>query len=327
MKVPSRPALLTAGLRQDLLAGLAVTGALFMAVAFSQIAGATFITSLVARIAITSIAALSLSFLIGQAGLVSFGHAAPIGIGAYVVLILAEGGTTDLALQLPLAFGVAALVALVTGPIALRTRGVSFIMLTLAFAQMFFYVAASLAVWGGDDGMALAQRSTLFGYRILQTDAMLALFAISLLGIILLAKIWMTHTRFGLVLKALNENERRVAANGFEVNHFRLYAFVIAAGVAALSGVLLANQTSYVSPSYLNWHRSGELIVIVVLGGVGRLSGAVLASAVVVLFEEFLGHYTEYWKLGLGVMIVAVVLLRGQDLRRFLRFGARGGQP
>ena len=326
MTDPVRAQLLTPGLRQDLLGGLAVVGMLFAAVAFAQIAGTSYLTSLVGRIAITSIAALSLSFLIGQAGLVSFGHAAPIGIGAYTALILAEGGTTDLAIQLPLAFCVAGLVALITGPIALKTRGVSFIMLTLAFAQMFFYIASSLAAWGGDDGMPLAHRSTLFGFRALQTDAMLAVFAISLLGIILLAKIWMTHTRFGLVLKALNENERRVAANGFEVNHFLLYACVIAAGVAAVSGVLLANQANYVSPSYLNWHRSGELIVIVVLGGSGRLSGAVLASAILVLFEEFLGHYTEYWKLGLGLMIVAVVLLRGRDLGRFLIPGTQGGR-
>lgn len=325
MNDPARSPLLTPALKQDLLTGLAVIGGLFAAVAFAQVAGASYITSLVERIAITSIAALSLSFLIGQAGLVSFGHAAPIGVGAYVTLILAENGTTDLAIQAPLAFAVAALVALITGPIALKTRGVSFIMLTLAFAQMFFYVASSLSAWGGDDGMALAARSTLFGHRILRTDAMLAAFAISTLGIILLAMIWMTHTRFGLVLKALTENERRVAANGFEVNHFLLCAFVLAAGVAAISGVLLANQANYVSPSYLNWHRSGELIMIAALGGVGRISGAVFATSIVILFEEFLGHYTDYWKLGLGLAIVAVVLLRGRDLRQLFAATARGG--
>lgn len=322
----NRPQFLTPALKQDLLVGLAVIGVLFAALATTQIAGVSYLTSLIGRIAITSIAALSLSFLIGQAGLVSFGHAAPIGIGAYVALILADGGTTDLAIQLSVAFVVAALVALITGPIALKTRGVSFIMLTLAIAQMFFYVASSLAAWGGDDGMALAQRSTLFGYHILRTDAMLAAVSISLLGFILLATTWMTHTRFGLVLKAMTENERRVAANGFEINHFLLYAFVIAAGVAAVSGVLLANQANYVSPSYLNWHRSGELIMIVVLGGVGRLPGAVLASALVILFEEFLGHYTEYWKLGLGLTIVVIVLLRGRDLRELFAMRKQGAR-
>ncbi|MDE2579413.1 MAG: branched-chain amino acid ABC transporter permease [Hyphomicrobiales bacterium] len=323
----NRAAVVNPALKQDLLTGFAVIGALFAALATAQIAGAPYLTSLIGRIAITSIAALSLSFLIGQAGLVSFGHAAPIGIGAYVALMLAAGGTTDLSIQLSAAFILAALIALITGPIALKTRGVTFIMLTLAFAQMFFYVASSLVSWGGDDGMALAQRSTLFGYQILRTDAMLAAFSIALLAVILLANTWMAHTRFGLVLKAMTENERRVAANGFEVNHFLLYAFVIAAGVAAVSGVLLANQANYVSPAYLNWHRSGELIVIVVLGGVGRLPGAVLASALVILFEEFLGHYTEYWKLGLGLTIVAIVLLRGRDLGAFFGVRNQGARP
>lgn len=325
MNRSARPPLLTAGLKQDLLAGLALIGALFAAMSVAQAAGAAYVTALVARIAITSIAAVSLSFLIGQAGLVSFGHAAPIGVGAYVALMTAEYGVADLAIQLPLAFGVAALAALVTGPIALKTRGVHFIMLTLAFAQMVFYVASSLAAWGGDDGMALASRSTLFGYRVLCTDTMLAAFAISTLGVILIAKIWMTHTRFGLVLKALTENERRVTANGFEVKRFLLSAFMLTAGVAAISGVLLANQANYVSPSYLNWHRSGELIMIAALGGVGRVSGAISATALVILFEEFLGHHTDYWKLGLGLVIVLVVLLRGRDLRRlFADHGKRG---
>lgn len=323
---PDRPPMLTPALKQDLLTGLALIGGLFAVVTFAQVAGASYVTALVGRIAITSIAAVSLSFLIGQAGLVSFGHAAPIGVGAYVALMLAEYGVSDLAVQLPLAFFAAALVALVTGPIALKTRGVHFIMLTLAFAQMVYYVASSLASWGGDDGMALATRSTLFGFRVLKTDAMLAVFSISTLGVILLAKIWMTHTRFGLVLKALTENERRVAANGFEVKYFLLYAFVLAAGVAAISGVLLANQANYVSPSYLNWHRSGELIMIAALGGVGRISGAIFATAVVILFEEFLGHHTDYWKLGLGLVIVAVVLLRGHDLRRLFSAVTKGGR-
>ncbi len=318
------PSLITPALRRDLWQALGVIALLIATLGLAQLGATAHVPALIGRIAITAIAALSLSFLIGQAGLVSFGHAAPIGIGAYTALILAEGGSLDLALQLPLAFALAGLIGLGTGSIALRTRGVSFIMLTLAFAQLFYYIASGLAAYGGDDGMALAARSTLFGARILQGDARLAAFAITLLGVILLATIWMTHTRFGLVLKALTENEHRVAANGFEGRHFQLYAYVIAAGLAALSGVLLANQADYVAPAYLNWHRSGELIVIVVLGGVGRLSGAVLATAMVILFEEFLGLYTEYWKLGLGLMIVAVVLLRGRDLAARFAAKARG---
>jgi branched-chain amino acid transport system permease protein len=308
------PAFLPPALRRELLLALGLIALLGAAILLARLSGVPYWTTLIARIAITAMAALSLSFLIGQAGLISFGQAAPVGLGAYVALVLVENGVADLALQLPLAFGLAALFALLTGLVTLRTRGVYFIMLTLAFAQMLFYVGASLTRYGGDDGMALATRSTLLGLPLLKTDTGLALVSTGLMGLILFGLIWLTHTRYGLVLKAIPENEPRVAASGFDVQRLLLVASMLAAGIAALSGVLLANQADYVSPSYMNWHRSGELIVIVVLGGAGRLTGAVIGTIAVLLFEELLGHYTEYWKLGLGLMIVTIVLLRGRDL-------------
>ena len=312
---------MTPGLRKDLALGALAIGALALALVVGWGLGAGYVTTLVARIGIFALAALSLSFLVGQAGLISLGQAAPLGLGAYVALVLAERGHTELLVQLPLAALLAAGVAALTGAVALRARGVAFIMLTLAFAQMAFFGAAALPALGGDDGMALAARSTLFGLKVMKSDAGLALVALVLLALALVLLTFIRHARLGLALRAITENERRTEANGVNITHVLLAAYILCAAIAALAGVLLANQADYVSPGYMNWHRSGELLVMVVLGGSQRLAGAVLGAAVVLVVEEMLGHYTEYWKLGLGLLIVGTVLLRGRDLAQL--FGRR----
>lgn len=309
---------MTPGLRKDLALGALAIGLLALVLLVAVGMGAGGIISLVARIGIFGLAALALSFLVGQGGLVSLGQAAPVGLGAYAALALAERGYTDLLIQLPLAALIAAVFAGLTGLVVLRARGVAFIMLTLAFAQMAFFGLAALPAFGGDDGMALAGRSTLLGARVLRSEAGIAVVALVLLGLALALLSLVRHARLGLALRAIMDNERRAEASGVNSPHVQLAAYVGCAAIAALSGVLLANQADYVSPGYLNWHRSGELLVMVVLGG-RRLSGAVLGAALVLVTEDLISHYTEYWKFWLGLLIVAVVLLRGRELPRLFR--------
>lgn len=279
---------------------------------------------LVTRAAILSLAAASLSFLIGQAGLVSFGHAAPFGIGAYCVLILGESDIRNILVVLPMAFAAAAAFAVATGAIALRTRGIYFIMITLAFAQMMFYVASSLSAFGGDDGMAIAGRSTFFGARILRSDDQLALLSIVLLAAALVLLERIAASRFGLMLRTGRENEAKLEALGLDPFRHRLIALGLASGIAGIAGALIANQVEYVSPSSMNWHMSGELIVMVVLGGTSRIGGAVIGALVVVLINEMLAPFTEHWMFVLGLVIVAAVLLRGIDVRALLKGAGHG---
>ncbi|MDK9697783.1 MAG: branched-chain amino acid ABC transporter permease [Siculibacillus sp.] len=299
----------------------AIVGLALVVVA-AQVFGQSFWTTLATRAAILALAALSLGFVLGQGGLVSFGHAAPFGIGAYVVLIAGEAGIRDVFALVPLAFLGAAAFAAPTGALALRTRGVYFIMITLAFAQMAYFVFSALSAYGGDDGMSIVGRATVFGVKLFRNDANLAWLAIGLLAAVSLFLHGTVHARFGHVLRAARDNEARTAALGFSVFRTRLVAHVLAAGFAGIAGALMAEQTGFVSPALMNWHRSGELIVMVVLGGSRRLSGAVLGAIAVVLVEEFLGATTEYWKLGLGLIILAVVAGRVADLGRLV--GRRG---
>lgn len=293
------------------------------ALSLTQGLGFTHGATLILRTAILALAAVSLSFLIGQCGLVSFGHAAPVGIGAYAVLISGEYGVTNVLAVLPLAAGAAALFSAATGLIALRTRGVYFIMITLSFAQMAFYVAASLSAFGGDDGMAIAARSTFFGVRFLKSDLSLAILAVALLVIALALFGRIAASRFGLMLRAGRANEAKLSALGLSPYRHRLIALAMAGAAAGIAGALLANQVEYVSPATMGWHMSGELIVMVVLGGIASPGGAVVGAIAISLLDEILGHTTEHWRLGLGLVIVAVVLLRGCDLKALLTGGAK----
>jgi branched-chain amino acid transport system permease protein len=289
-----------------------------------EMLGQSFWLTLATRAAILGLAALSLSFVLGQGGLVSFGHAAPFGIGAYAVLIAGEYGIREVLVVMPIAFAGAALFAAATGALALRTRGVYFIMITLAFAQMAYFVFAALSAFGGDDGMGIAGRSTFLSVKFLRPDANLAWFALALLAVVTLFLERTRNASFGFVLRAARDNEARTAALGYSVFSVRLVAYALAAGIAGIAGALMAEQTGFVSPALMNWHRSGELMVMVVLGGSGRLTGAIVGAMVVVLVEEFGGQATEYWKLVLGALILAVVMARIVDLGGRLRRLAHG---
>ncbi len=281
--------------------------------ALAPVAGlASYEFTQLARIMILGIAALSLSLLVGGAGLISFGHAATIGFGAYAVAILDAQNIVDAAVVVPVAMLAAALFALLTGAVAIRSSGVHFIMMTLAFSQMAYFTASSLAAYGGDDGYTLYARNTLFGSAALQDRLVFHYACLALLVMTWLFCRVLLASRFGRVLRAARENALRVQAVGLEPYPFRLIAYVIAGAIGGLAGVLLANATEFVSPAYLSWQRSGELLFMVILGGVGRLHGAILGAIAYVLLEERLAALTEHWRLIFGpLLILAVLFFRG----------------
>lgn len=286
---------------------------------FAALAAAPFIglggryeMTLLARMMIFASAAVSLSFLVGGAGLVSLGHAAAMGFGAYAVVILDAHGITGIGIVLPAAILSAALFSLATGAIAIRTSGVHFIMITLAFGQMAFYTAASLAAYGGDDGYTLYNRTAVWGGRALE-DRTVFHFAclVVLIGTWMLCRALLA-SRFGRVLRAARENALRVRAIGFDPYPYRLVGYVIAGAIGGVAGFLFANATEFVAPAYISWQRSGELLFMVILGGLARPHGAILGAIAYVLLEEWLSTITPHWKLIFGpLLILSVLFLRG----------------
>ena len=260
------------------------------------------------RAVILAIAALSLQLLIGVAGLISFGHAAFLGIGAYAAGILASHGHGTLILALPAAIGSCALFALLTGSIAVRTHGVYFIMITLAFGQMAFFVATSLAPYGGDDGLTWPTRTLVFGTRVLKSETVFYYVALASLGGIYVLMGRLVASRFGRVLRGLTDNERRMEAIGFAPYPYRLAVYVMAGATCGLAGFLLGNEVEFVSPAYMHWQRSGELILMVLLGGSGPRYGPIVGAITYVLLEESLARLTEHWKVILGPLLVVLVL-------------------
>jgi branched-chain amino acid transport system permease protein len=283
--------------------------AIFALVPLSVLWGSqSFILALVTRIMILALAAMSLDLLIGYGAMISFGHAAYVGLGAYSVAILSSHGITDGFIQLAVALGVSLIFALFTGAISLRTKGVYFIMITLAFGQMLFFLGTSLAAYGGDDGLTLASRSMFFGSNFLKNDVAMYYVAFGvLLGAYLLLRA-IVASRFGRVLRGIRENPVRMEAIGFAPYRYQLTAYVIAGMIAGVSGFLLANQTEFVSPAYTAWQRSGDLIFVLVLGGLGSLHGAIIGAAVFSLLADILSHYTENWALIFGPILILVVL-------------------
>ena len=272
-----------------------------------------FYISFATRILIYAMAAASLNLVLGYGGMVSFGHAAFFGAGAYIVGILAVEGVTSLWIAWSAATAVAALVALIIGAISLRTRGVYFIMITLAFAQMMYYIFVSMKAYGGDDGLSLPSRSTGLGVS-LSNDFTWYYLVLVLLGIILFLLHRLLGSRFGRVIEAIRENETRATAIGYPVYRYKLLCFVISGAIAGLAGALIANQTSYVGPALLHWVQSGTLMVMVILGGVGRFWGGPVGAVVLLALEELfsgsplLGPFALHWQLPVGAILLAVVL-------------------
>ncbi|MDQ4136100.1 MAG: branched-chain amino acid ABC transporter permease [Pseudomonadota bacterium] len=267
-----------------------------------------YLLSLLSRVMIFAIAAIALDLILGYGGLVSFGHAAFLGIGAYAVGILSSHGVEEAFVQLLAALGASAVFALATGAVSLRTKGVYFIMITLAFGQMLFFLATSLAAYGGDDGLTLANKSLVFGQKLIEGDrAFYYLVFACLLGTYLLGRS-IVSSRFGRVLRGSRDNPVRMEAIGFHPFRYQLTAYVISGMMTGLAGFLLANQAEFVSPAYMTWQRAGELIFMVILGGLGSLHGAILGAAAFLLLEEYLAGFTEHWKMIFGPLLILVVL-------------------
>ncbi len=294
--------------------------------------GDGYLVKLATRILIFALAASALDLVLGLGGLVSFGHAAFLGLGAYVVGVMFlhdfEGTTFfglapvhDIFLQFLLAALTAGGFALVTGAVCLRTRGVAFIMITLAFAQMLFFFFVSLRRYNGEDGIALWNRS-LGGPLDLEDERIFYYFTLACLLLFLVFAARLYHSRFGRVIRGSKDNDRRMQALGFPTFRYRLAAYVLSAAVTAVAGVLLANATYFVGPAYLDWHMSGQLIVMVVLGGIGTVFGPVLGATLFILLEEFLPDVLdlfgegagEYWNLLLGPLLVLVALFARRGL-------------
>jgi len=302
---PARPIAQTVAV-----AALLVIGAALPLLAAAS--GDTYLVTLASRMLVFALAAVGLNIALGFGGMVSFGHAMYMGFGAYTVLMLADAGITNGVLQLLVVAAVVTLVATVVGWISLRTQGIAFIMITLAFAQLFFFLFVSLKTYGGDEGMSLATPS---GFGPLTGDRMALYYALlaALAGCVYLSS-RLVRSRFGLVLRATRINERRVKAVGTAPLPYRLTAYVISALVCALSGFFLVNLTGFVSPAYLAWTVSGELIVMVVLGGVGTVVGPVVGAIGLLLIEEGLKLLTEHWMVIFGPLIVLMVLLLRRGL-------------
>jgi branched-chain amino acid transport system permease protein len=291
---------------------------------YTAITGNFFLLTLFTRIVILAIAATSLNLIMGYGGMVSFGHAAYIGVGGYVIGILAKEGIASGFVQWPLALAVSALFALAVGALSLRTRGVYFIMITLAFAQMIYYVAVGLDRYGGDDGLTIYRRSQFADLLNLSNRTLFYYLCLVLLvGTIYLT--WrLVNSRFGMVIQGSRSNDRRMRSIGFPTFRYRLTCFVIAGTMCGLAGVLLANHTDFVSPAMMHWTRSGDLIVMVVLGGMASTFGPLIGAVALLVLEEVLSGITEYWQIILGPLLLLVVLFARGGIDGLLAGGQRG---
>jgi len=292
---------------RNILAAL-LFAALLLLPLYAQFANDRFVLTLFTRIIILAMAAVSLNLILGFGGMMSFGHAAYLGIGGYAVGILAFEGVPSGFVQWPVALAASALFALVIGALSLRTRGVYFIMITLAFAQMAYYVVAGLARYGGDDGLTIQKRSQFVAPLNLSDKVQFYYVCLALLFASLYLVWRLVNSRFGMVIQGARSNDTRMRAIGFPTYRYKLVCFVIAGTLCGLAGVLLANHTDFVSPAVMYWTRSGDLIIMVVLGGMGSVIGPVFGAIALLVLEEVLSGITEYWQIILGPLLLLVVL-------------------
>ena len=292
---------------------------------FAKAIGDPSLIGLATRIAIYAIAAASLNLILGYGGMVSFGHAAYFGIGGYVVGILYQHfvdgdpflgfipGTNQLLITIPAAIVISGLFALAIGALSLRTSGVPFIMITLAFAQMLFFLFLSLKAYGGDDGLIVRRRNVLFDLNMAD-DTTFYYLTIALAVIYFIGFARLVRSPFGMLLGGIRQNERRMAAIGVSTYRYKLTAFVIAGMGAGLAGALMANYSKFVSPDMLHWTKSGDLMIMIILGGTGTLLGPALGAVALIGLETFLTSWTEHWKFFLGPILIVIVLFSSGGL-------------
>ncbi len=300
------------------------------------ITGQPFWLDVFTRLVILAIAATALNLILGFGGLVSFGHAAYLGLGAYAVGIptyhALYGGMDAIAsfngfLHLGLAITISALFALLTGAISLRTRGVNFIMITMAFGQMVFYAIVALENYGGDDGLTIDVRSE---FPLISLDNPLTLYAVGYLSLLLVLFIVykITRSRFGLTLQGARSNEERMRSLGVDCYRYQLVAFVISGALCGYAGFLLGNFTTFISPEMMDWTRSGELMFMVILGGAAFLLGPVIGAAAFILLEQLLREVTIHWHLPFGILLILSVLFFKGGLAGIVdRLRSKGKRP
>ena len=275
--------------------------------------GESFYITLASRVLIFAVGAVALNLVLGYGGLVSFGHALYIGLGAYAVGILTAHGVGNGWLHIATALAVCAVVAWITGSICLRCTGIAFIMITLAFAQMFYFLGVSLKQYGGDDGMQIAARSD-FAPLSIESATGLYYFCFFLLLATLYLSWRLVHAPFGRVVRAARSNARRMRMLGFPVLRYQVTAYVISGCLCGIAGLLLANLTRFMSPAYMYWTTSGDLVVMVLLGGISTIVGPVVGAAAYVLLETVVSSYTEHWMIVTGPVVVLIALLAKRGL-------------
>lgn len=292
--------------------------------------------SFASRIMIYALAATSLNLILGYGGMISFGHAAFVGAGTYVAGIMIVEGMPGALIGWPLAMLLPGLLALAIGAVSLRTRGVYFIMITLAFAQMIYYLTVSMKAYGGEEGLTLPGRSTL-PFVDLANDSNFYYAVLALLVLTLLLLNRLVSSRFGRVIEAIRENETRMEAIGFPTRRYKLACFVIAGAFGGLAGALLANHGSYVNPSILHWTQSGNLMIMVILGGVGFRYGGLIGALTLLGLEEFIANhkigwiadlypnYQQHSLLGVGIVLLVIVLYAPQGIAGLFLRNKQGG--
>ncbi|GAC1658591.1 MAG: branched-chain amino acid ABC transporter permease [Candidatus Elarobacter sp.] len=276
-----------------------------------------FWVSAVTRILILALAAVGLDLIVGYGGMVSFGHAAYFAAGGYTVAILAQHGIDAVLVAWPLAVVVSAALAAVFGALSLRTSGIFFIMITLAFAQMVFFTLVAVKAWGGNDGLPLDARGVLPGLDLRDATTFYFVCFALLVAFVAFAG-QLVESRFGIVLRGARRSERRLLALGFPTFRYKLVAFVVAGAGAGLAGALWAEYARFVSADMASWSRSGEFLVMIILGGLGSLAGAVYGTAVLVGLESLLSGFTEHWMLPLGAILLVIVLFAKRGLYGWL---------
>ena len=292
--------------------------------------------SFASRIMIYALAATSLNLILGYGGMISFGHAAFVGAGTYVAGIMIVEGMPGALIGWPLAMLLPGLLALAIGAVSLRTRGVYFIMITLAFAQMIYYLTVSMKAYGGEEGLTLPGRSTL-PFVDLANDSNFYYAVLALLALTLLLLNRLVSSRFGRVIEAIRENETRMEAIGFPTRRYKLACFVIAGAFGGLAGALLANHGSYINPSILHWTQSGNLMIMVILGGVGFRYGGLIGALTLLGLEEFIANhkigwiadlypnYQQHSLLGVGIVLLVIVLYAPQGIAGLFLRNKQGG--
>ena len=285
-----------------------------------------FYLDLLSRALILGIAAISLNLILGFGGMISLGHAAYIGIGAYCVGIPSYYDYYNGWLHLALALAVSAIFALVTGAISLRTKGVYFIMITMAFSQMVFFTFLSMEEYGADDGLVIYSRSEFPEWLSMDSGVSLYYWVFAVLLLSLFFTYRLVRARFGRVIIGSRFNEQRMQALGFNTYRYRLTCYVISAMMCSVAGMLFGNFAGFISPDIMGWARSGELIFMVIIGGVATFFGPLVGTIVFVLLEEFLSAITIYWHLIFGVMLVALVLFGKGGIHGWLSSWDRRGE-